>query len=499
MLKNFISGKYNLHNGTIKTESMAEIFSDDDYYIEKIGQIYLFNKLLTMKQISAFFKKDGNKIINLIDGMFLLVIYDKKKKVTYIFHDKSTSRLPMYYVKQGDYLFFSTSLKKILLMSKIKRKLDINSATDIYDNGVILNKKTLVCGVYKIELFHYLYISRDIVRQSLIEYTDQTEMTEKEAMKKWNDVFLKIVLKNIDNSSDTIAMPLSSGYDSNYILFMLSEKTNKKIKAFTVGGIKSNNEINDAKNIVKNYPNTTFFSEVVSPDNLKNYPEMVWRLEGSVLECGIALQYVLAKIIASQKVDKVICGECADEVMNEEYFKVSAAKYEADKKVIKNLDYQTTPFYITNLLVLKKSSIMFNSFGIETVYPYKDTNFINLAKAMKNINKNSKQFHKENCQNLFPKNVTRMIKNIGGATEFIDLLTKEDFLEIKERIKNCDHTKYFSRTMSFSFEKFDIETVEKLMKFLYILLFVELFITGKYDDAFENETLPDNLFDKLNS
>lgn len=497
MLKNFISGKYNLYSGQIETNSIADKFSNENFYVEKLGSIYSNGNLLNFDGILETFIHHGPNCMDYMRGMFLLLIYDKNKKVISIFHDKSTSPLTMYYVQKDDCVFFSTSLKKLILASKIERRLDTFSATELYKNGVILSRKTLLCNVNKIELFHYLYIDNNVIEQRIINYNNGKNLSEDDAKKNWNKIFSNIINSYIKNDLNEFSMPLSSGYDSNYILHTLSLNNNAKIKAFTIGGFKSNNEIPAVKQIVKNYPNLTLYSFIINPQNFQDFPEVVWRLEGSVLECGIVLQYFLAKMAALENVKKIICGECADEVLNELYFDITASKYEKDKNCIKNLDYQDNPFYITNLLVLKKSSIMFNSFGIETFYPYKSSEFIDAANATVKINRKSKLFHKKNCQKVLSPDIIKHIRTTGGATEFIDLLTEEKFFQLKEYIRNSDCQKYFSHQISLEFNQFDVETVERLIKYLYILVFVELFITGKYDNEFDSETLPSLFSDDL--
>lgn len=140
---------------------------------------------------------------------------------------------------------------------------------------------------------------------------------------------------------------------------------------------------------------------------------------------------------------------------------------------------------------------MLNSFGIEGVYPYQNDDFIEVAEAIAKINKKAKCFHKKNCKKLISSTIVDHINTIGGATEFIDFISEKNFGQIKKYIIENNLQNYFKHKLNLSFESFNVETVDRVVKYFYILVFYELFISKKYDSYFQDEILPDDLLKKL--
>ena len=67
-------------------------------------------------------------------------------------------------------------------------------------------------------------------------------------------------------------------------------------------------------------------------DTLSTLPDLVWRLEGAVYEVGNFLQYELNRTLAENGVKRIFCGECADQVLHEDYLqKDRIAQHDAKK------------------------------------------------------------------------------------------------------------------------------------------------------------------------
>ena len=63
----------------------------------------------------------GDKIINVIEGMFAFCIYNKSKRTITIFRD-SVGQKPIYYLLNNEFFIFSSELTAILKTNLIKKK-----------------------------------------------------------------------------------------------------------------------------------------------------------------------------------------------------------------------------------------------------------------------------------------------------------------------------------------------------------------------------------------
>ena len=488
------------------------------------------NEELLLKRYQEF----GDGITEQIQGIYILIIYDKKRKTLRVFQDRTTSSLTLYYTTNNDKVYLGTSLKWLLKESGIERKFNEHVFEEFLVNGFIYGKQTLLQNIYKISAFASLYVQDGQVREIPSKYAVR-HMTKGEAMDQWNTALLKAIDRCISGQSE-INLPLSSGYDSNYIACIASEKGNMPINAYSVGGKFGKNELPIVQENVAAYRNMQLSTALTDGFTLYQFPDIVWRLEGAVYEVGIFLQYELAKMVRKSGKTNLICGECADQVMNQYYLdhdRICVARKEGTPVYYEFSEY---PYIFGSYLILKKNGIMANSFGIETKYPYLDDEFVSIAHALRNINGKDKRIHIAICRELLPTTVANNISKIGGATDFHSLFgRKEDLDRFILSVENSEfYQKYASVIKSRSYIEKERQTGIKRMKtkvrnlvldvchvnveerkqsayyfeeiklkeFMccaYLMLFEQLFISGKYDDKMDCEGIQVDIYDLINA
>jgi asparagine synthetase B (glutamine-hydrolysing) len=88
------------------------------------------------------------KLLEEIDGHFIIFIYHRKNSKDFIFQHEHGSFLPIYYHENLKQVIFSTNLKYLLKNSGIKRKINLNAAQKfLYWRNLIPDESTLVEGV----------------------------------------------------------------------------------------------------------------------------------------------------------------------------------------------------------------------------------------------------------------------------------------------------------------------------------------------------------------
>ena len=162
---------------------------------------------------------------------------------------------------------------------------------------------------------------------------------------------------------------------------------------------------------------------------------------------------------------------------------------------------------------------MANSFDIQTKYPYLDNEFVALCKPLGEYNGKTKRKHKENCNECLPKGIIDNISKIGGSTECHSLFNSEEEIKIflqfvekskfyklhKDLIKKHSYAekikpgmyvrmKTKARNLAYdvlkknrdkSSDYFNEEIkLREYLNYTYLILFDELFVSGKYDKDF---------------
>ena len=397
----------------------------------------------------------------------------------------------IYFYQDNDDIFISNQLKNILSKKKQRWSLNRQAVNEFLDKGYIPSKKTLVNNIYKLP--SKKYIEMDLKKQKARIKSDSNLKKIRKInvdKKNYNQTLMEICKSCEKEFDDNVAMTISSGFDTNYLLYSLHNISNKKIEAFCIGGKVGRNEIADAKKICSQYNNVDFYSKLVDENSLCKYPEIIWALEGAIYESGVFLQYELAKMINEHNIDNIILGECADQVLHYElYYKKLAllkkVKYNIYRNIVMKFKGIVCKPYrdiynMASYKVIKKNGIMMNYFGIDPLYPYLRKKFIENARNIVKKGDIQKLYHKEVINYYLPESITRILKKIGGATELKTLFIGNIKLD---DIKNiCKRSEYY-REKKFNDEFYEIDY---FMKLLYIEIFRKIFMQGNIDKYVEN-------------
>jgi asparagine synthetase B (glutamine-hydrolysing) len=491
-------------------------------YISNLDQIcykYYIDKNEDVEVIGRLYSLVGLKFISDLEGIFTILIWDRTHQKGYVFQDEFGSNLPLYYTYDNSTLYVSTSLKGILKKRDIRSELNISALRDfLIAKNIIPNKKTFIKGIYKLPPHKYISISgkKCSFRVSTLHYPKK-----KVSLKYAKDNLIKALKESIhvlhaQLKPNQRICALSAGFDSNAILYYLSGLADN-ILTITIGGQKKN-EIAKAKMLADQYKNVKHISSVVSENKLEYFPDIVWKTEGYVCECGLFLQYELGSLLNKKGVTELICGEGADQILNQHRKRLSFNRLKTDfktyvryiieqkiwperfreSKLFKYVRRPTLRILYDNELdyILKKNGIILNSFGVQSIYPFIDRELLGISSALGELNHKKRYFIQELNPILGESKMTLLIKE-GGATDveylfkgfdeiilkmlehnfFKPLMSKKRILQIKNNMV-CHH--------------------ELIIRLLYIFIFRKLFISGEFDSKFDTEDFLLSLKNLLN-
>lgn len=512
----YLAGKFDTNCCAWHTFSQnANSLEGDGIAIEQLGDVYLG----TTEDLIGLYRREVIHLTEHLNGSYVLLVHDAAKKSLVVFTDRMTSPVNVYYTIHEGVVHYATSLKVLLSSCDIKREMNEETIEEFLVNGYLYGEATLLRNVFKLKPGHALRIDTKGVEQIEVQYPEK-QLGAGEALEHWADALNNAIKRRCGNLAE-ISLPISSGYDSNYILHV-ANKQGKPIHAFSIGGEFGKNELPVVKENMKVYPNVQLHTALTTAETLQNFPDIVWRLEGAVYESGVFLQYELAKLVQQMGKSCLVCGECADQVMNLHFGELERCKKQASDTYYPFDEY---PYIFGSQLILKKNGILFNSFGIETRYPFYDEGFIAIAKALALFDGKDKRCHVAHCRKVLPKEVIANISKIGGSTEFHSLfrsdaerkallkwiestsfyqrhqalIHKHSYLEaqrqhglahFKTAIRNVIMTVLHVGTESRRKNRYFMEEMElrDALCVLYLILFERLFVTEKCD--FHPETCP---------
>ncbi len=476
----------------------------------------------TLAKLQNKFKSADYAIIKDIDALFIAVIFDKIEKKLHIFSDLFSSEFNLYYTTADNKFYYSTSLKWLLKASGIRREFDRIGVDEFLTNGFILGKSTLLKDVSKLTAGVEIAVDNNGVSENTIAVSDD-KLSKSEAKTS----LLKSLQKKIVSCADgkkTINMPISGGYDSNLILNTMVNNTDSEIKTFSIGENSETNEIVRVRENMKLYKDVEFNVSIVDNNFFELFSDMVWRLDGCVYESGIVLQYALAKAVSEKNGRDLICGEYADQLMNKNFDTDRKKALSKKHPQFRHFTYLENPYVMGSMIILKKSAVMLNSFGVTGHYPFASESLTPFSNALADENGTNKKYYITQCVKVFPQEVVNNIAKEGGTTTNQALISDEMFEEVKLKLDSIEElTEICKKTNSskvsvggqvvrtFNFAKKILKNIKmqgikngitksfssvqskmlggELLK-LYLLIFMELFMSGKYDECFENSTAP---------
>jgi asparagine synthetase B (glutamine-hydrolysing) len=515
-------------------------FDQHNYYFNEISQIlcamtgyisnldyicskYDISEKCDVKILSKLFRLRGINVIAELEGLFSLFVWDDLVKKIYVFQDVYGSNLPLYYSHTSKAFTFGTSLKSLLPELGFKREFNSEIIYDfLFQANIIPSKSTLIKNVLKLTPGNYICINLsgftyEIKPMVKIEKQTDLHTAKRDILTTVEENFLGL-LRHL-TYKDT-SLTLSSGYDTNLLLCLLSNSTTNNINAFTISG-KLIDEAPDVRQILSHYSDVKHHTTTISKNILYSFPDIIWKLEGYVFHSGIFLQYELAKLICNEKINYIFLGECADQVLDHcrnsptifrrakyllqasfigsllyNLFKVEQPEIVSQVQLSKHFKRSKLgkEYDIALDFILKKNGIMLNSFGIQGVYPFINSETASMGKALKTLNR-KKQFYIQKVRELLGNDLIRHIGKARGGTDTIFLFNSE----IQKFALSVCKSSFIRSLLPQAVIQ---EILHKpcyynvfILKLLYLDLFNKIFISGKFDSQFSNPHLNNSLLE----
>lgn len=487
----------------------------------------------------SFLNKGIISVNNNKSGMFLMVVY--KGQSLHLISDIYSSPWNMYYTETEVGFYYSTSLRTLLTLSEIKRNVNLTSARIFLQRGFLIDNNTLIKGVNRLSFAQEVIVKKNGYKVNHYKYKlDNTKLSTEEAEKQLLPTIESSIQKYIPKDGSNVYMPLSNGFDSNLILNTVRKYHSSDIHVFTIGGSIGRNEIPKVRKNIVDFANVHLHTFIVDEELLKFFPDIVWRLEGALYEGGVFLQYALGRIAKETGASMMLCGECADEYLKQTYQNDMRLAITGRHKANVRFYPRANPFLSAHCIILKKSALMMNSFNIPCSYPYVSNKLSNIADNLKKENGFDKALYKELCCKKFPEVIAANVKSTGGSTDEQAILSirmheiLKSFVNESDLIQKIALLKYNTKQYSWKNEYIRIlteypelnkvykityatinyivsnmnslyggrrglpeDSMSQLLTKLYLIIFEELFISGKYDNRFKKDEFPTSLFDLL--
>lgn len=196
----------------------------------------------TAEVLVAAYLKWGMEFLNHIDGMFSMVIFDRKDDTLYLCRDHMGKKPLYYHYDTSRNLVFGSEIQAILTFSGIRREPNTDILASFLYHWYFQEPDTAFKDIYKVKKGHYIKI-RDGVLSEHAYWTignayaegQMKLITNYDEAKHGLQMLLKEAVRKRMDGVEAVGGFLSGGYDSSMVCALMQENSSKKIRTYCMG------------------------------------------------------------------------------------------------------------------------------------------------------------------------------------------------------------------------------------------------------------------------
>lgn len=442
----------------IEAKHLSNFFENDEvliYYTGTISHCYS-NANTEQANITAtifdLYKKYQAQFYKNLDGLFCILVFDKKQN-TLLLSNNRYQTTSLYYYASGEGFYFCKQIWQLKLFKDINFNIYYPSIRMFIANGFNQSDKTQIENLSKLLPTYQIEANTSSYKlnnhwSEEIPFDRRPLSSVQEALKEYENLYQLGIKRFIDskNPSGTGTL-LSGGHDTSWVTIQYSKIYKKPLKAFTVTfpGWAFNEE-NYARNIAEKFHaefhpvefNASHFDEIVN---------MIRGMEEPAV--GVSLPLHILGQQASQHVDLMLGGDGGDTLWGE-YFPVG--EYH---RHIRKFPEGLRRFFHTSALALAKTAGWERFWELEHVASlFQEPDFyVNFMRRLCTY----RHFSNEYQQQMFASGKLEQVEYDHGIHQ-LNYDPKKDFNDflIESKLFNAFYT-YQSFQSTKTFEYFNME------------------------------------------
>lgn len=456
-------------------------YEDDEYVVAYEGEMYIQDKDLNPEQFVQYLKTGGD--LACIDGLYSFFAFHKETKFLVATQDIISYYHPLYFCETENGFAISLSMKDLIVKTGITPKMEDSYIPEFLYNGFLTDDRCLLQGIKKVPAMHVL--KYNFITRSLIYKKKHYSLDE--VSSEGND-YIELLQETVEaeiKDKAEINMALSSGFDSNLLLYMISKiNPNCKINAYCIGSCNGIDETESVKEICEVYPQVNLSVYKVSPDILDYFPQMVYELEDSVFERGIFLQYMMGEAIAPKNSLPTFLGEGADQLLSSE-LRMSADPYYF-VGIEQHYPWVYFPYEMLTYIIIKKNGIFLRNRNVQAKYPFITNKFINGVNRLRSNNGTSKEHYKQYILSRVDPHVAEKLVKRPGSTNLTSLFDENNTEALFEAAKSSRF--YAMLTKQPDRDSGNEVDMDNCLKILYLKCFETIFCN--HSESLVSEACP---------
>lgn len=297
------------------------------------GEIYNYQSLRTELQKTYAFRSDTDtevilngyltwgwsKILQRIDGMFAIAIWDNRKRTLYAARDR-VGKKPFFYQKTAKSLYFASTLNALRALMTTTPEVEPIALDAYLTYQAIPAPLTVYKEVRQLPPAHQLIYQEDDKRLEVnrywdVRYDQKTQQSEAEILDELDTLVCQAVRRRLISDVPLGAF-LSGGVDSSLVVAMMAREKSEPVDVIVMG---FDDPVYDerpyarqvAQHLSANKVN--LHEHLLTPNAVTDLPEIIWQYGQPLADVSIVPTYYVAKA-ARKHVTVVLNGDGGDEL-----------------------------------------------------------------------------------------------------------------------------------------------------------------------------------------
>jgi len=303
----------------------GEIYNYKELRVELESQGYWFHSNTDSEVVLNALDAWGVKALNRFNGMFALVLWDRREKKLLLARDRYGIK-PLYYANQGSCFLFGSEQKAILENPSFEKQLDKRALLEYFTFQNIFTDRTLIEGIKLLPAGHYAYLDLKVKQPQLIQVQywdfDFREPTIRASDDEYREELGRLFRQGVNRqmvSDVELGCYLSGGMDSGSITAVAAQ-TSPYMKTFTCGfdlssasGMEMAFDERAKAEFMSYHFKTEHYEMVLKAGDMERcLPKLSWHLEEP--RVGQSYPNYYAAQLASSFVKVVMSGTGGDEL-----------------------------------------------------------------------------------------------------------------------------------------------------------------------------------------
>ncbi len=293
------------------------------------GEVYNFQELKAELNGQPFFsetdtevllylyERDGKRFLDRLNGMFALALWDPQKDELLLARDRIGIK-PLYYTHQQGVFAFSSEIKALLKLPWVRAELDEEALYHFLTFSKVMPPRTMFKNIYKLRPGHAMTVGREGIKACEpfweVTYTNYDAWSEDELEAR----LLRELRRSVEYrmiSDVPVGAFLSGGVDSSAIVALMSERTDKQIKTYSIGfeDAPGYDELEHARAVARRF-GTDHHERIVTPEDIRAFlPRVVEIYDEPLADATSIPIYFISQLARENGTIVVLTGDGADE------------------------------------------------------------------------------------------------------------------------------------------------------------------------------------------